>query len=236
MAGKAIAVIHARGGSKRIPLKNIKEVGGQPLMAYPIQLCQACSWIERVIVSTDHDEIARIAEAFGAEVPFRRPADISEDVPSELVTEHALKFLQESEGGLPDYVLTTTPATPMTRSESLDEAYRLMEANPEWDAATMIRKAREFPEWMLRRDAETGEMSTVLGNPLDGEYNVSQNLPEVFYPAGAFWLNRVERFLESPSLYGRRWGGVPVDPESMVDIDEPEDLAEARQKMERQKS
>ncbi|MEM6883895.1 MAG: hypothetical protein AAF571_02610, partial [Verrucomicrobiota bacterium] len=119
-------------------------------------------------------------------------------------------------------------ATPFTRVENLNQAYEMMCKHTNWDAVTLVRKAQEFPEWMLRRDEDSGEMSTVLGNSLDGEYNVSQNLPSVYYPCGAFWLNRVNSLLQQPSLYGRRWGGVIVSPELVVDIDEPEDLATAR--------
>lgn len=226
----AVAVVHARGGSKRIPLKNLRELAGKPLVAYPIELCRSCAWIDRVIVSTDDDRIMDAARAFGAEVPFRRPADISEDVPSELVTEHALRFLLDSDGALPELVVTLTPATPLTPPTRLDEAHDLFAAHPEWDAVTTLRRATEHPEWMVRVD-ESGEARTLLGNPLDGGYNVSQNLPPVHYPCGAFWINRSDRFLEHPSLYGRRWGAIVLASSEAVDIDEPDDLVLAEQLM-----
>lgn len=226
MGPRALAVVHARGGSKRIPLKNLRKLDGKPLLAYPIDLCQRCAWVDRVVVSTDHDGIAETARALGAEVPFRRPADISEDVPSELVTEHALRALG-AQGPLPELVLTLTPATPFTPLAKLDEAYRLLEAHPEWDAVTTVRDAFEHPEWMLEL-APDGEARTLLGSPLDGEYNVSQNLRPVHYPTGAFWLNRIESFLLRPSLYGDRWGAVLLDPAQAVDIDVPADLERAQ--------
>ena len=228
MTDKAVAVIHARGGSKRIPLKNIALVGGKPLLAYPIELCRRCRHIGRIIVSTDNDQIMDAAKEYGAEVPFRRPADISEDVPSELVTEHALKFLMEQGDRLPELVLTLTPATPFTRLERLDEGFELIRANPDWDAVTTIRPATEYPEWILRRDPETGLVTTVLGNPMDGEYNVSQNLPSAYYPTGAFWINRTDAFLKSPSMYGAKWGAVVVGADEGIDIDWPEELEKAR--------
>jgi CMP-N-acetylneuraminic acid synthetase len=222
----AIAVVHARGGSVRIPLKNLHKLNGRPLLAYPIDLCRACEWIGRVVVSSDDDRIINAARDLGAEVPFRRPADISEDVPSELVTEHALRFLLEREGSIPEIVVSITPATPLTRPERLDEAYRLLLSHPEWDSVTAVRAANEHPEWMVRLDG-SGEARTVLGNPLDGGYNVSQNLPPVHYPCGAFWINRTDTFLRRPSLYGERWGAVVLRAEEAVDIDVPEDLARA---------
>ncbi|MDD1655160.1 MAG: NTP transferase domain-containing protein, partial [Methanomicrobiales archaeon] len=93
-----VVVIHARGGSKRIPLKNIQPLGGKPLIAYAIGAALGARTVQRVIVSTDHPEIRRVAEEYGAEVPFVRPPEISEDVASELVTQHAVTYLEEQEG------------------------------------------------------------------------------------------------------------------------------------------
>lgn len=226
---RAVAIVLARGGSRRIPLKNLAQVGGKPLLAYPIELCARCEWIERVVVSTDHDEIAATARMLGAEVPFRRPADISEDVPSELATEHALRYMLAAEGELPELVVTLTPATPLTSSTRLDEAYALLLAHQDWDAVTTVRPAREHPEWMLALDPSSGEAATLLGNRLDGTFNVSQNLRRLHYPSGAFWINRTLSFLERPSLYGDRWGAVILEPEEAVDIDELDDLRRAEE-------
>ncbi len=230
MAG-TVALIHARGGSKRIPLKNLAVVGGKPLIAYPIDLCKRCKWIDRIIVTTDHDGIMEAARAYGAEVPFRRPADISEDVASELVTKHALEFIKEKTGEVPEYAVTLTPATPLTRPTQLDEAFELLRGNPTWSSVATIRRAVEHPEWVLNRDLQSGEVTTLLGNSLDGEYNVSQNLKPYYYPSGAFWINRVSKFMPRPSMYGDRWGAIVLGPEDSVDIDWPEDLAEADKRL-----
>ncbi len=230
MAG-TVAIIHARGGSKRIPLKNLHVVGGKPLIAYPIELCQRCPWIDRIIVTTDHDGIMEAARSYGAEVPFRRPVDISEDVPSEQVTLHALEFLRNEKTGLPDYAVTLTPATPLTRAERLNEAYDLLRAHPDWSSVTTIRRSVEHPEWMLKLNPDTGEVATLLGNSLDGEYNVSQNLKPCYYPSGAFWINRVTNFMKNCSMYGERWGAIVMSPNESVDIDWPEDLAEADKRL-----
>ena len=223
----ALAIIHARGGSRRLPLKNLQSLDGKPLVAYPIELCRRCDWIDRIIVSTDHDGIMEAARQFGAEVPFRRPADISEDVPSELVTEHALRFLLDAEGSIPELSVTLTPATPLLGVERLDDAFELLLARPEWDSVTAVRRAAEHPEWMLLLDESTGQARTLLGNTLDGEYNVSQNLQAVHYPSGAFWINRTETFLRRPSMYGERWGAIVLDADEALDIDYPDDLVRA---------
>jgi len=222
-----LAVIHARGGSKRIPLKNLAVVGDKPLIAYPILLAQSSKHITRTIVSTDHDGIMSEAKKWGAEIPFRRPADISEDVPSEMVTLHALNTLKTSESYSPTIVITLTPATPFTKTEDLDKGIQLLIDHPEWESVVTVRRASEFPEWMLRQEESSGLYRTVLGNPLNGKYNVSQNLEPVYYPAGAFYINRVDALHHNQDLYGKRFGAVTLT-HKQLDIDTPEDLAQAR--------
>jgi CMP-N-acetylneuraminic acid synthetase len=220
---RTVAIIHARGGSKRLPRKNVRILGEKPLLAYPIELCRRASFIERIIVSTDDDEIMAVAKEYGAEVPFRRPADIAEDVPSELVTEHALKFLRD-EGQMPEFAVTLTPATPFTKLEDLSAAFELLLNHPDWDAVSAVRKAVEHPEWILREEGYSGRMETIFGNPLDGKYNVSQNLDQFYYPTGAFWINRASNFLTKPSLYGNKWGAITIAGEATLDIDTPDQL------------
>jgi len=224
---KIVAIIHARGGSKRIPLKNIQMLGDKPLIFYPIKLAQAVRKIDRIIVSTDHPEISQNALKFGADVPFIRPKDISEDVPSELVTEHALRYLIDEESYYPEIAVTLTPTTPFTSPEDLNKGLQLLLEHPDWDSVVTVRKAEEFPQWMI--DYEPGKpCRTVMGNPLDGDYNVSQDLKQYHYPLGAFFINRVKPFLERPSLYGRFWGAMEMSSDMNVDIDTPGDLEKAR--------
>jgi CMP-N-acetylneuraminic acid synthetase len=225
---KTAAIIHARGGSKRLPRKNVRLLGGKPLLAYPIELCREARFIDRIIVSTDDDEIMAIAREYGAEIPFRRPADISEDVASELVTEHALKFLRD-EAGMPDFVVTLTPATPFTKPEDLSAAFRLLIQHRDWDGVTAVRSAMEHPEWILRQNSESGRMETIFGNPLDGKYNVSQNLGRFYYPTGAFWINRAASFLLKPSLYGNKWGAIRIEKKEALDIDTADQLQLAQE-------
>ena len=224
---KIVAIILARGGSKRIPLKNIKTIGNKPLIYYPIALAKKIKEIDRVIVSTDHPEISKVAKELGAEVPFERPADISEDVASELVTEHALHYLIDKENYEPDIIITMTPATPFTQQVDLEKGIELLLQHPEWDAVTTVRKAMESPHWMIDM-ADDQSCQTILGNVLDGEYNVSQNLKQFYYPMGAFFINRADRFLNNPSLYGNAWGAIELSTEKHIDIDTPEEFELAK--------
>jgi CMP-N-acetylneuraminic acid synthetase len=162
-------------------------------------------------------------------VPFVRPPAISEDVASELVTEHALRFLIDEEGWIPDICLTLTPATPFTLPADVERGLTMLREHPEWDSVVTVRKASEFPQWMIEYEVDK-PCRTLLGNPLDGEYNVSQNLRRYHYPLGAFFINRVARFLERPSMYGQTWGAIELSDADHVDIDEPADLELARTK------
>lgn len=224
---KIVAIIHARGGSKRIHLKNIQILGGKPLIYYPIALARSVDRIDRIIVSTDHPEISQNALKFGAEVPFVRPKSISEDVPSELVTEHALKYLIDEESYYPEIAVTLTPTTPFTSSDDVNRGLDLLFEHPGWDSVVTVRKAEEFPQWMI--EYEPGKRCrTVLGNALDGEYNVSQNLKRYYYPLGALFINRVKKFMQNPSMYGDVWGALELNLEQHVDIDEPVDMERAQ--------
>ncbi len=226
-----LALIHARGGSKRIPLKNIKILGDKPLICYPIDLVKSIDLIDRVIVSSDHEQIIRISKKCGAEVPFIRPTDMSEDVASELVTEHALHWLEKNENYIPDIVVTLTPATPFTKKDDLEKSIQLLLNNQDWDSVITVRRSKEFPQWMIDWDgANIGK--TLLGNDFDGDYNVSQNLKKYYYPMGAFFVNRVSSFMKKPSMYGNNWGCYELDGYTQVDIDEPEDWMEAERMLE----
>lgn len=228
---KIVAIIHARGGSKRVPLKNIRMLRGKPLIAYPIELARAVDRIDRIVVSTDHPEIADNALKFGAEVPFVRPKDISEDVASELVTEHALRYLINEDDYQPEIAVTLTPCTPFTLPEDVNRGLDILLNNPEWDSVVTVRKAEEFPEWMIRY--EPGKTcSTLLSNTLDGRYNISQNLKQYYYPLGAFFINRVRSFLEYPSMYGKTWGAIELSKEDNIDIDTFDELERAEKMME----
>lgn len=122
---KVIAIIPARGGSKGLPRKNIRLLAGKPLVAYPIEAARACPLIQRVLVSTDDEEIAKVARDYGAEVPFIRPAELGGDlVTSEQVLNHALDWLEQNEGYVPDIVVYLQPTDVFRTSYMVAEVVR----------------------------------------------------------------------------------------------------------------
>ena len=154
---EVLAIIPARGGSKGIPRKNIKDFAGHPLIAY--QHCRRAAVVAavtRVIVSTDDEEIAAVARECGAETPFLRPAEFAQDQTLDLpVFQHALEWLAGHEGYHPDIVVQLRPTSPVRPPELVDEAVELLLAHPEADSVRGVVPAGQNPHKMWRIDPET---------------------------------------------------------------------------------
>jgi CMP-N-acetylneuraminic acid synthetase len=218
-----IGVIHARGGSKRIPLKNIKRLAGRPLISYMVEAAVESRLLDRVIVSTDHPDIARIAREYGAEVPFMRPADLAEDVASELVTQHAVRFIEE-QGYLVRIALTMQPTTPFCTSEDIDACIaRMLETD--LDTVFTACEIHERPEWMYRLNGALALPFT--GTLVQGDAGISQKLPRLYIPNGAVWATRRSVLMEQNLITGPHSGIVIMSRERSVDIDEPVDFVTA---------
>lgn len=123
-----LAIIPARGGSKSIPRKNMKLLGDKPLVAYPIELAKSVSKINKIIVSTEDEEIKSIAEKFGAEVPFLRPIDLAKDeTPTLPVLQHCVKYLEENQDYKADLIFLLYPTNPFLKKETINQAIKLFE-------------------------------------------------------------------------------------------------------------
>ena len=146
-----LALIPARGGSKGVPRKNIKLLGGEPLIAYTIREARKSRYITRVVVSTEDEEIARIAREHGAELPFMRPAELAADDVLDLpVFQHCLHWLRENQGYSPDIVVHLRPTAPLRTVFHIDKAIELFFAAPETDCVRSVSPAGEQPLKMWR--------------------------------------------------------------------------------------
>ena len=224
-----LAIIPARGGSKGIPRKNIRNFAGYPLIAYSIAAGLKSELVTRVIVSTDDDEIAEVAREYGAETPFMRPSVFAEDNTTDLpVFEHAHAWLAENEDYHPDVVIQLRPTSPIRPVDCVDDAIRILLDNPEADSVRGVVPAGQNPHKMWRLpDGEKAAMRNLLD--VDGiaePYNAPrQILPPVYWQTGHIDAIRPRAILEHKSMTGRKIFPLIIDPNYTVDIDNLSDWA-----------
>ncbi len=214
-----IALVPARGGSKSIPGKNIKPLGGMPLLAYSIAAGLQAQLVQRVLVSTDSGEIADVARAWGAEVPFLRPTDLAEDSTTDFpVFEHALHWLAENEGYRPDIVVQLRPTSPFRPPGLVDSAIRALLENPEADSVRGVTPSGQNPYKMWR--IEQGMLHPLLQTEWPEPYNMPrQALPETYWQTGQIEVIRRETILQKKSLTGDVILPCVISPEYAIDLD-----------------
>ena len=225
MAPEVLAIIPARGGSKGIPRKNIKDFAGHPLIAYSIAAGLCAETVTRVIVSTDDEEIAAVARACGAQTPFLRPAEFAQDRSLDLpVFAHALDWLAEHEGYVPEVLVQLRPTSPVRPRGLVDEAVRTLLAHPEADSVRGLVPAGQNPHKMWRIDPDTGRMRNLLDvEGIPEPYNAPrQALPPVYWQTGHIDAIR-PRAIRAGTMSGDVILPVMIDPAYTVDIDTPKD-------------
>jgi len=224
-----LALIPARGGSKGIPRKNIRDFAGYPLIAWSIAAGLKSELVTRVIVSTDDDEIAAVAREFGAETPFLRPAEFAQDNTTDLpVFEHALEWLRENEGYVPDVVVQLRPTSPIRPRGLVDDSIRILLAHEDADCVRGVVSAGQNPHKMWRLpEGENGPMKNLLDvEGIAEPYNAPrQSLPSVYWQTGHIDAIRTSSILEKKSLTGDVIYPLVIDSRYTVDIDNLQDWA-----------
>jgi len=153
---KVLAIAMAREGSKGVTAKNIRDLNGKPLIGWVISAAQNAQHIDRVILSTDGEEIAKVGTSIGVEVPFMRPKELAQDqTPDAPVLEHALTWLKEHEDYEPDIVVHLRPTGPLVTPQELDEAIELLAAHPEADSVRSMQKPGK-PPYKMWKPSEDG--------------------------------------------------------------------------------
>ncbi len=208
-----VAIIPARGGSKGLPGKNIRMLAGKPLLAYSIEAAKRCPLIDRVIVSTDDEEIAAVARQHGAEVPFLRPAELATDeATTESVLRHALLWLEEKEKISVEIVVFLQPTDIFRKSWMLEEVVRRLKRNPEIDSAFVAYEThKNF--WRLAN----GHPTRLAEIP----YGPRQKREHLFREDTGIACATRARFIREGKRLGPRTSIVPnTDPVSFVDIED----------------
>ncbi len=224
-----LALIPARQGSKSIIDKNIKSLAGKPLMAYSIEQAQASKYINRVIVSTDSDYYKKVAESFGAEVPYLRPENISGDLTTDLeVFEDVLTWLDKHENYRPEIVVHLRPTSPFRKVEDIDAMIEKLLNDSTLDSVRSVNLAAHTPYkmWFLNED---GSLASLLRlDHIKEPYNEPrQALPDVYHQNATIDVTRYETVMVQKSMTGHKIGGFVL--EEFNDIDFQADWVQAEQ-------
>jgi len=223
---RTVAIIPARGGSKGVPLKNIRMMAGRPLIEYTISSAKNSKKIDRIIVSTDDKKIAQISKSLGAEVPFLRPKVLAQDDSSSInVIKHALQFLLINQSYTPDIILILQPTSPFRTTEVIGRSIEMLKKSKEATSVISVSKIKTHPYnafWY----------NTKYLKPFNDnfqKYSQRQKVPSLYYPTGSiftFWNKTLKKY---HSIYGPRIK--PIIEEHSIDIDTTFDFFISEMKM-----
>lgn len=214
---KAIAFIFARGGSKGLPGKNIRSLGGKPLLAWAIEHALAVKRITRVIVSTDSDEIADVARAHGAEVPFIRPTELAGDnSPEWLAWRHGLNYVLDSDGVLPDAMVSVPTTSPLRLPEDIENCLDEYEKGYA-DIVITVTDAHRSPYFNMVKIHPDGTVGLVI--PQESAVAHRQDAPQVFDMTTVAYVARPEFVIARSTAFEGRVHHVHVPVERALDID-----------------
>lgn len=217
-----VAIIPARGGSKRIPRKNIKNFCGKPMIAYSIEAAQECGLFDKIIVSTDDDEIAQIARSFGAEVPFIRPPELSDDHTATIpVIAHAIQTLQAN-GDVITHACCIYATAPFIRPEDIQSAYHSLITHNKHYAFPVTTFA--FPiQRSVKRDLD-GNIEMFYPEHFSTR---SQDLEEAYHDVGQFYWGTGGAWLEGKPIFSDIATTIMLPRHLVQDIDTPDDWTRA---------
>ena len=215
MTARILAVIPARGGSKGVPHKNIKQLAGKPLIAWTIEAARQSKYITTTIVSTDDEEICAVAKEYGAEVPFIRPPHFAEDdTPGVAPILHAIEQCPNY-----DYVVVLQPTSPLRTTEDIDGAIEKMLTH-ERDFCVSVAEATQSPYWMYTLKDENN-MQPLIDKPLVVR---RQDLPKAYILNGAVYVAKVEELKKTETFLTPETVAYEMPEERSFDIDVERDF------------
>jgi len=223
---KVLAIIPARGGSKRLPRKNILDLGGKPLIAWTIEAAKDCKYIDRVILSTEDEEIGKISEKYGKDLPFYRSAELAEDnITTYDVVKDIVNQLKE-QNEFYDYITLLQPTSPLRNVNHLNEAFKNISKNNHVSSLVSVCIAEHHPLW-----ANTLPEDNFIGNFMPKEiHNIrSQDLPEYYRLNGAIYICDTKILLTEKTFLPEYGCYAFIMPQAeSIDIDTEDDLNLAR--------
>lgn len=220
-----LAVIPARGGSKGIRRKNLTTIKGKPLLVYSIEHALRSKLVNRVIVSSDDNEIMDVARRCGAEVPFVRPAELAQDDVLDIpVFQHALTFLKETENYVPDVVVHLRPTAPYRKPVWIDEAIQALLENPTADSVRSVSEPEKHPYRMFTLDKD-GLLDPIMKHKHPIPYLLRrQELPKMYFYNCVIDVTKPSTLFGKNSMTGDRIVPYFMEAEDVIDIDTPQDI------------
>ena len=219
---KILAIIPARKGSKGLKNKNIIPLCNHPLIAYSITAAKKSKDITRVICSTNSRNISKIAKKYGAEVPFYRPENLSQDFSSDYsVFRHTLKWLEKNENYTPDIVVHLRPTSPLRNLEMIKRGIKILKKNKKIDSIRSVATPHTTPfkMWKKKRNGQLMPLLKIKG--LKEPFNTArQLLPDIWAQTGTLDIIRTKTIMKQNSMTGRIIFPLEIDSKYYVDIDD----------------
>lgn len=232
-----LGLITARGGSKRVPTKNINIFCDKPLLAWSIDVGKEAAVFDRFILSTDDEEIASVGEKYKIEVPFLRPPEFSTDTASSFsVVKHAVEWLRENDNFLPDWIILLEPSSPGRQSFHLKEVVKMLSEEFVSDSLVGISEVPgHFHHQKQLNREKNGEVKRVIDKEIvKNLVHRNQDLSKAYYINSAIYAFKTTNlWAKSPSLWGESTYGYVMEEKYALDIDTPEDWFSAEVKMKR---
>ncbi|MEA2088650.1 MAG: acylneuraminate cytidylyltransferase family protein [Patescibacteria group bacterium] len=219
---KIIAIIIARGGSKSIPRKNVLPLHDKPLIAWSIELAKSIKKIDRIIVSSDDDEINNIAKKYNAEVLFKRPISLAEDnTPTLPVLQHCIKYLEDQENYKPDIILLLYPTSPFLKKERVEQALNLFKQKNCNSVLSVIKDLGHF--WHKKDNSYRRLYPKNITN--------RQYCKPLYREDGAIYFSRYDVLMKKNNLVDEKnVQFIVMNKDENIDIDKPEDFHKARER------
>lgn len=219
---KVLALIPARGGSKGIPRKNIKILAGKPLIAWTIEEAKKSKYIDRLILSSEDQEIIQVAKEFGCEVPFIRPAQLAKDeTPSIDVIINAVEWIEINQNQKFDILILLQPTSPLRNSNQIDAAIDDFVSDPRNKCLVSVKEVAESPFWMKIIDDDNFLRNFILPK---NNYKRRQDLPNIYILNGAIYIMRTADFMNYKSFDVDNTIPFIMDKKTSIDIDSEEDF------------
>jgi CMP-N,N'-diacetyllegionaminic acid synthase len=219
MKPKIIAIIPARGGSKGLPGKNVRELNGKPLIYYTIREALESKFLDRIIVSTEDKEIMELARAYGAEVIIRPVELAMDDTPSLPVFQHTIQYLEEVKDYHPDVIVILQPTSPLRTVDDIDGAIRKF-LETDCDSVVSVCKVEHPPHWTYFLKGDRLEPVIKGGEKITRR----QDAPEVYRSSGAVYVTHRDVIMKQNRIWGNDTRAFIIPPERSIDIDTEVDL------------